>query len=84
MPFVVQAKIDGHTVQGRAVTAKEAFAKAIEWRVAHQFDDVTISDGSNDYSIAEFSGKMALSEIAATEDRSRASTDSGSKKPSLG
>jgi hypothetical protein len=32
-----------------------------------QINDVAISDGSNDYSIAEFSARMAVSEIAATE-----------------
>jgi hypothetical protein len=32
-----------------------------------QIDDVAISNGSNDYSIAEFSARMAVSEIAATE-----------------
>jgi hypothetical protein len=32
-----------------------------------QINDVAISGGSNDYSIAEFSAGMAASEIAATE-----------------
>jgi hypothetical protein len=32
-----------------------------------QINDVAISDGSNDHSIAEFSARMAVSEIAATE-----------------
>jgi hypothetical protein len=67
MPFAVKATIDGHIVSIPADTAKEAFAKAIDWQVAKQINDVAISDGSNDYSIAEFSAMMALSEIAATE-----------------
>jgi hypothetical protein len=58
--------IDGHIVSVPADTAKEAFAKAIDWQVAKQINDVAISDGSGSYSIAEFSAKMAFSEIAAT------------------
>jgi hypothetical protein len=66
MPFAVTATIDGHIVSIPAETAKEAFAKAIDWQVAKQINDVAISDGSDNYSIAEFSAKMALSEIAST------------------
>jgi hypothetical protein len=67
MSFTVHATIDGHRVLTPAETPKDAFAKAIEWHVAHQFADVVINDGSKDYSIAEFSGVMALSEIEAAQ-----------------
>lgn len=67
MPFVVKATIDGQLVSIPVPTAKEAFAKAVDWQVAKQVDAVAISDGSDDYSIAEFSAKMAIAEIAATE-----------------
>ena len=67
MPFTVKATIDGHIISAPVETAKDAFAKAIDWQIAKQVDDVAISDGSNNYSIAEFSGAMALSEISATE-----------------
>jgi len=67
MSFSVCATVDGQSVVAHAETAKEAFAKAIEWKVAQQFSDVAISDGSKSYSIAEFSAKMALAEITVTE-----------------
>ena len=67
MLFTVCANVDGHSIVAPAETAKEAFAKAIEWQVVQQFVDVTISDGSKNYSIAEFSAKMALAEITVTE-----------------
>lgn len=66
MLYSVRATIDGHTVLAAAATAKAAFAKAVEWQVAKRLGDVTISDGSNDYSIADFSAAMADSEIVAT------------------
>jgi hypothetical protein len=67
MSFTVCATVDGHSVIAPAETAKEAFAKAIEWQVVQQFADVAISDGSRNYSIAEFSAKMAFAEITVTE-----------------
>ncbi len=67
MSLTVQATIDGHIVLAPTETAKEAFAKAIEWHVVQQFADVAISDGGKNYSIAEFSAKMALAEITVTE-----------------
>jgi phosphopantetheinyl transferase (holo-ACP synthase) len=67
MSFPVQATIDGHTVLAPAETAKEAFAKAIEWHVAQRFADVAISDGRREYSIAEFSAAMAISEMTDTQ-----------------
>jgi hypothetical protein len=62
MSYSVQA----HTLTLIAETAKEAFAKAVEWHVVDRFTDVTISDGIKNYSIAEFSSTMALLEIANT------------------
>ena len=63
MPFTLKAKIEGHVISASARTAKEAFAKAIDWQIAKQLDDVVISDGDNDFSIAEFSEKMASGQI---------------------
>jgi hypothetical protein len=64
--FSVQADHDDHTLTVTAETAKEAFAKAVEWHVVGRFIDVSISDDNERYSIAEFSSKMALAEIAHT------------------
>lgn len=66
MRFTVKATIDGHTITAPVETAKDAFAKAIDWQIAKQVEDVAISDGSKNYSITEFSAAMALSEIADT------------------
>ena len=60
MPFSVQARVDDRTLAVTAKTAKEAFAKAVEWHVVKRFIDVSISDGNKRYSIAEFSSKMAV------------------------
>ena len=54
MPFLVQACLDDHTLAVTTATAKEAFAKAVEWHVTGRFDDVTISDKANTYSIDAF------------------------------
>lgn len=70
MPYFVKAKVDDHTILSTAGTAMEALAKAIDWQIRKQLDNVTISDGRNDHSIAEFSAVMARSEIAATWDNS--------------
>ena len=64
MPFLVQGSLDDHTLAVTTDTAKEAFAKAIEWQVAERFSDVSIYDGSKSYSIDEFASVMALQEIA--------------------
>jgi hypothetical protein len=66
MAFLVQTIIDDHTLAVTTETAKEAFAKAIEWHVAEQFANVSINDGARSYSIAQFSSVMALLEIANT------------------
>lgn len=66
MSYAVKAVSDGRPVLESAETAKEAVAKAIDWQVGRQCEDVTISDGNKDYSFAEFSAAMAHSEIVAT------------------
>jgi hypothetical protein len=66
MPFVVRAFYDDHTLMVTADTAKEAFAKSVEWHVVAGFTDVSISDGIRSFTIAEFSSVMALMEIANT------------------
>jgi hypothetical protein len=75
MSFTVCATVNGDSVVAPAETAKDAFAKAIEWQIVEQFADVAISDGRTTYSIPEFSAKMALAEITVTE-RSFDSSDS--------
>jgi hypothetical protein len=66
MPFLVQGCIDDHKLAVTTATAKEAFAKAIEWQVAQGFTDISIYDGVTNYSIDAFSVAMALLEIAKT------------------
>ena len=66
MPFLVQGSLDDHTLAVTADTAKEAFAKAIEWHVVEKFSGVSIYDGARTYSIDEFASVMALHEIANT------------------
>jgi hypothetical protein len=65
-PFLVQGCIDDHTLAVTADTAKEAFAKAIEWHVVEKFSSVSIHDGVRIYSIDEFASVMSLQEIAKT------------------
>ena len=55
MPFLVQACLDDHTLAVTTATAKEAFAKAVEWQVTGRFDHVSISDDAKTYSIEVFS-----------------------------
>ena len=64
MSFVVNAHIDDVRLIANAETAKEAFAKAVEWHVVERFTDVSISDGIKSYSIDEFSSMLALAEKA--------------------
>jgi hypothetical protein len=66
MPYVVRGCIDDLALTVTAATAKEAFAKAIEWHLAERYTNVSIYDGSKSYSIHEFALAMALQEIAAT------------------
>jgi len=51
--------------------------KAIEWQIAERFDNVTISDGTNTYSIDEFASTMALQEIRETVEVVKRSSDAG-------
>ncbi|MEO8319157.1 MAG: hypothetical protein ABI561_12615 [Bradyrhizobium sp.] len=67
MPFSVNADIEGHTLTATTETAKEAFAKAVEWHVAEQVTDVSISDGIKSFTIGEFASAMALAEIIHTQ-----------------
>ena len=66
MPFLVQGCLDDHTLAVTTATAKEAFAKAVEWHVVNGFGGVSISDGHKRFTIAEFSWTMASQEIANT------------------
>jgi phosphopantetheinyl transferase (holo-ACP synthase) len=66
MPFSVKAYHSDHPLTVTKETAKEAFAKAIEWQVAERFADVTISHDNNTYSIDEFALMMARLEIETT------------------
>ena len=66
MKFVVKAFYDDHVLTVTTETAKDAFAKAIEWQIVERFTNVSISDGIKNYTIAEFSLVMALKEIANT------------------
>jgi len=67
MIFHLHAYVDDHVLKATAKTAKDAFAKAIEWQVVGRLAEISISDGTRRYSIAEFASVMALSEIANTE-----------------
>ncbi len=67
VPFLVHAYVDDHLLNAAADTAKEAFAKAVEWHIVGRLTNVSISDGIRSYSIAEFALVMALAEIANTE-----------------
>ena len=66
MSFVVKAHIEDLTLTANAETAKEAFAKAVEWHVTKGFRNISISDGRKRFTIAEFSWTMASQEIANT------------------
>lgn len=65
MPFIVQASIDDHALAVTCETAKEAFAKAVEWQTL-KFADVSISDGTRSYTVTEFASVMAIKEVADT------------------
>jgi len=66
MPFSVKAYYADHPLMVTVETAKEAFAKAIEWHVVERFTNVSISDGIESYSIDRFASVMALQEVANT------------------
>jgi len=46
MPYLVQGRIDDHTLAVTATTAKEAFAKAVERHVTGRFSHVSINAGA--------------------------------------
>ena len=66
MPFLVQGSLNDRTLAVTTDTAKEAFAKAIEWHVVEKFSGVSIYDGARMYSIDEFASVMALQEMENT------------------
>ncbi len=71
MAYEVQGWVLGRLVTTEAETAKEAFAKAVEWQVVNCASGVTISDDRSSFTVAEFSWTMASQEI---EDTMRART----------
>ena len=71
MPFVVKAHVDNLALTVNANTAKEAFAKAVEWHVVNGFGSVSISNGHKRFTVAEFSWTMASQEIASRGRQSR-------------
>jgi hypothetical protein len=66
MAFEVKGRVYGRLLKANADTAKEVFAIAVEWQVANCAWDLTISDGSRSFSVAEFAWTMASDEIANT------------------
>ena len=54
MSFSVKAYFFDHPLTVTKETAKEAFAKAVEWHVVEKFTNISISEGGRSYSIAEF------------------------------
>jgi hypothetical protein len=68
MPFFVQAWLNDHKLSVTTATAKEAFAKAVEWHETGRFRFISIGDSTSTYSIGAFAKAMALLEIAKTVD----------------
>lgn len=62
--FAIQIHIDNHTLSATPEAAKETFARAVEWQVAHTLAHVTIGDGVRSYSIADFASAITLLDIA--------------------
>ena len=78
MSFLVEGFLDDHTLSAAIATAREAFAKAIEWHDSGRFSNVTISYDANTYSIVSFALAMASLEIAKTgNDAANATTEGG-------
>ena len=71
MPFEIKGSVDDCILMAHAEIAKDAFAKAVEWQVAHGIRGISISDGGRRFTVAEFSWKMASAEIADTVRQSR-------------
>ncbi len=59
MTFSVSALVDDHTVSATFGSAKEAFAKAVEWHVTGKLADISISDGVRSYTLDEFAAVLA-------------------------
>jgi hypothetical protein len=74
MSFEIKGSVDDCIVTAHAETAKEAFAKAVEWQVANGVCGVSISDGGRRFTVAEFSWKMASAEMAETMRQARRAT----------
>jgi len=75
--FLVQAYVDDHVLTATAETAKDAFAKAVEWHIVGKLTDVSIKVGASTYTIPEFSLMMALREMANTIQNCSLSEDAG-------
>ena len=54
MPFSVKAYHADHPLTVTKETAKEAFAKAVEWHVVEKFTNVSISDGRKPIRLPSF------------------------------
>jgi hypothetical protein len=59
MSFEIMGSIDDCILTAHTETAKEAFAKAVEWQVANGVRGVSITAGGRRFTVAEFSWKMA-------------------------
>ena len=68
MPFPVQGYLAKRTLAVTTATAKEAFAKAVEWASPKGSQRLDLH-GVRSYSIDEFASAMALLEIAKTVQR---------------
>lgn len=77
MSFLVEGFLDDHSLSATIATAREAFAKAIEWHNSGRFSNVTISDGTDTHSIVSFPLAMARLEIAKTVNDADATTEGG-------
>ena len=54
MPFSVKAYYADHPLTVTTKTAKEAFAKAVEWHVVERFTNVSISRAENAIPLPSF------------------------------
>lgn len=70
MPFEVKAYLYGRSQTAHTDSAREAFALAVEWQVADCAWGVSISNGNNCFTVAEFAWAMASREIADTVQQS--------------
>ena len=66
MPFVVKAHISDAILTSNEETARDAFAKAVEWHVAKRLANVSISDGNREFTIVDFASAMASTDMANT------------------